>query len=249
MRIDTIIKVGGLAWGVLLNNHHLSALKDFRKSGDQEGERAYIAAITENWGFEALDKLGFHLEIEGVENIPEGPCVFIANHQSLLDIVSLFAANSGHQLGFIAKEEFEKTPLISTWVKATRGLFIKRGDARESLKSIQEGAELLKQGFSLVIFPEGTRSRGPEMGSFKPGSFKLATKAKVPVVPVAIDGTYHVYEEFDRFVKGQSGRLSFLPALPTDGVPRSELAEMPAKVENMIREKLAEDRLRDEQTE
>ncbi len=226
-------------------NKFIPEVDALKAAGDVDAERAYIANLTKNWSQDIFRDFDFHPEFIGVENIPEGPCVFIANHQSYFDIIGLFGMPNDHQIGFIAKEEAKKIPLVNKWILVTRGLFIRRGDSREALKSISEGAELLKQGFSLVIFPEGTRSQGPDMAPFKAGSFKLASKAKVPVVPVAIDGTYHTFEETGRFRKGQKATFTFLTPLPTDGVSRSELAEMPAKVENMIRETLEEGRQHD----
>ena len=95
-----------------------------------------------------------------------------------------------------------KIPIFGKWVTRIRGIYIHRGDARASLKTINEGVEYLKQGFSLVIFPEGTRSRSSAMAEFKHGSFKLATKARVPIVPVTLNGGYHTYEETGKVTKG-----------------------------------------------
>ncbi|MBC7960467.1 MAG: 1-acyl-sn-glycerol-3-phosphate acyltransferase, partial [Vallitaleaceae bacterium] len=82
----------------------------------------------------------------------------------------------------------------SWWMRAQKTLFIDRDNLREGLKVIKEGIELLKNGHSIVIFPEGTRSKTAELLPFKKGSFKLATKSGVPVIPFAIKGTDDVFE-------------------------------------------------------
>jgi 1-acyl-sn-glycerol-3-phosphate acyltransferase len=95
---------------------------------------------------------------------------------------------------FIGKKSVANWPVISWWMKAQKTLFIDRDNLRDGLKVIKEGIELLKNGDSIVIFPEGTRSKTKEMLPFKKGSFKLATKSGVPIIPFAIKGTDDVFE-------------------------------------------------------
>ncbi|MEA4826022.1 MAG: lysophospholipid acyltransferase family protein, partial [Clostridium sp.] len=100
-----------------------------------------------------------------------------------------------------AKKEMAKIPLISRWMRNIRCVFIDRKNVRESLKAINEGANNLKNGYSMVIFPEGTRSKSHNIGEFKKGSLKMATKAKVPIVPITIDGSYKIFEEHNGWLR------------------------------------------------
>jgi 1-acyl-sn-glycerol-3-phosphate acyltransferase len=80
-------------------------------------------------------------------------------------------------------------------MKQQHSVFMDREDPRASVRAILEGTENLKKGYCMAIYPEGTRSKGPEMGEFKKGAMKLALKAGVPIVPVTINGTYKMFEE------------------------------------------------------
>ena len=191
-----------------------SKIKKARAAGNQAEETRLIAEVTARWS------------------------AYVSKH---FDIMALLYAVSGKQTGFIAKNEFSKVPLLGKWIYAIRGLFIKRGDVRESLKIINEGAELINKGFSLVIFPEGTRSQKREMADFKPGSFKLASKAKAPVVPIVIDGTYKVFEQKRKVSKGETVRVTILPAIDTASLDRKSLAALPNQIEEAIKERLAAD--------
>src|SRR5699024_1808110 len=91
--------------------------------------------------------------------------------------------------GFIAKVELTKFPIVSQWMKEMKCIFMDRSDRRQSLQSIKEGINILKNGHSMVIFPEGTRSKSDAMGEFKAGSMTLATKSGVPIVPITISGS------------------------------------------------------------
>ena len=212
-----------------------SKIKKARAAGNQAEETRLIAEVTARWSTYVSKHFDIRYEIIGKENLPEGPCVFIANHQAYFDIMAVLYAVSGKQTGF------SKVPLLGKWIYAIRGLFIKRGDVRESLKIINEGAELINQGFSLVIFPEGTRSQKREMADFKPGSFKLASKAKAPVVPIVIDGTYKVFEQKRKVSKGETVRVTILPAIDTASLDRKSLAALPNQIEEAIKERLAAD--------
>ena len=94
------------------------------------------------------------------------------------------------------------------------------------MNSLREGTELLKKGYSITIFPEGTRSRSDQMGDFKSGAFKMAEKAKAPLIPVRISGTYKVMEANHMWIKPANVTLTVLPPIPTAGLSREELKEL-----------------------
>ncbi len=222
-------------------NYYLKDLEKLRADGEAEKERELIAYATNLWVDKVIEIFDLTINISGQENIPaEGPCVFIANHQGYADIVVMFKAAQGRQIGFIAKDSLEKVPYFGKWIRAIRGVFIKRGDTREALKSIQTGVQTLKEGYSLVIFPEGTRSRSTEMGSFKAGSFKLATKARVPIVPISINGTRHMFEDRDVITGGATVDILIHPSIDTSSLDRHQTANIVHQVEDTIRKGLAQ---------
>ena len=227
-----------LATKTLSLNKYIRPLNKLKEKESYEEERALLVEAQRDWIDGLINAYGLKFEISGRENIPKEPCVFIANHQAYFDVMILEKALEGKQFGLIAKSEFEKVPVMSAWILRIRGLFINRGDARESLKTINEGVELIKKGFSLAIFPEGKRSCGEGMDEFKPGSFKLATKAKVPVVPITINGTYHFYEETGVFNPDAVASVVIHPPIETKDLDRNGQAELPDKVHEIIRNAL-----------
>ncbi len=209
-----------------------------KNSGDIEREKKEIAEATFKWASGITKKFPMEIKVIGKENIPkEDGLVFISNHQGYADIIVMFIALEGKQIGFIAKDTLEKVPFIGKWVLIIRGLFIKRGNAKEALKSISEGSKLVNKGYNLVIFPEGTRSKGPDMAHFKAGSFKLATKAKAPIVPITINGSYNAFEAYG-YAKPATIEIVIHPKVETQGLDRKELAELDNVVEDIIRSKL-----------
>lgn len=132
---------------------------------------------------------GSKANIIGKENIPEGPVLFVCNHQSYADI-PLLLGYFEKPLGFIAKKELKKAPIISIWMRFIGCQFIDRSSPKAAVNTINIGAENLRNGDSLCIFPEGTRSPDGKIYDFKAGSFNLAIKAKVPIIPVSIKGNY-----------------------------------------------------------
>lgn len=131
--------------------------------------------------------------VKGIEYIPNEPCIFICNHQAIFDVF-LLISNIEIITGFIAKKEIKSYPLIGFWISAMHSVFLDRSNVREGMKAINAGAENIRKGYSMILFPEGTRSLKSEMGEFKKGSLKLALKAGAPIVPITIDGTYKVLE-------------------------------------------------------
>ncbi|MGL5960473.1 MAG: lysophospholipid acyltransferase family protein [Cetobacterium sp.] len=121
----------------------------------------------------------------------EDGIVIVSNHESNLDIPVLVTALD-IPLGFVAKKEMENWPFYSMWMKMSKCIFLDRSNPREGIKSIRKAVEVVKAGYPTVIFPEGERSLTGEIGSFKKGSFKLATETNGFVLPVTIDGTFFV---------------------------------------------------------
>lgn len=224
---------------VSIFNKYLDEIEGLRNAGKKEEERALLAEATGLWVNKVIDLFDVTVNVKGRENIPmDRPCVFYANHQGYADIIVMLKATEGKQIGFIAKDSLEKLPYFGRWIQALHGVFIKRGDAKAALRSIQAGVNEIKDGYSMVIFPEGTRSHGHEMSEFKAGSFKLATKAKVPIVPVTIDGTYHMFEDRDIITSGAKVNMIIHPPIETAEMDRKEAAEIHTVVENIVREGL-----------
>ena len=140
---------------------------------------------------------GGNVEIKayGVENIPsEGSFMFFPNHQGLYDVLAMIET-SPIFFSVVVKKELMKIGFLRTVFKIMGAYAIDREDVRQSMKVIQSVSEDVKNGKNFLIFPEGTRSRnGNEIGEFKGGSFKSATKAKCPIVPVALIDTYKAFD-------------------------------------------------------
>lgn len=164
------------------------------KMGKTDAVEARTAATARNWARDAIMFSGSKVLVQGAENVPPDRAVlFVANHQSYMDIAVLLGFVPGAK-GFIAKIGLAKIPLVSRWMVRMHSLFLDRQNLRKSLLTMREAIEVLKSGHSLVIFPEGTRSKCDAMGEFKRGSLSIAEKANVPLVPVAIKGSYKILE-------------------------------------------------------
>lgn len=239
-----IFKNIGFAIWMYFNLRHLRPyhykIKNFRDTGDYEKEREQILNSTSTWGLGIMKKYKIKLNISGLENVPEGPVVFVSNHQGYADIPVFCAVLAKKQIGFVAKTSLGRIPVFGEWIRDIRSVFIERDDPRSSLKTMEEGIEFLKKGFSLVIFPEGTRSKGPKPGEFRKGSLRLATKSGVPIVPVTLNGTYQVFEENGWVKSGAEADFHIHPAIGTKGLSKAETNSLAEKVESIILKKLEE---------
>ena len=220
-------------------NRNIPEIKKLRAAGDIEGEKECIRLGQKKFIETIAPKINLTFEVTGEENIPEtnGFMVY-SNHQSLADIFALiYLFRDRCQMGYVAKEEWRKYKIIANAILYTRSVFLTRGDSREAIKTIKEATELLKQGFNLVIFPEGTRSKSHEMAEFKGGAFKFAEKGKVPILPVTLDGGYKLLEEKGTYQPAHV-KITVHPLVHIEEMDKHQQKEAAAEIEATIRSAL-----------
>ncbi|GAA0686299.1 MULTISPECIES: lysophospholipid acyltransferase family protein [Clostridium] len=226
--------IGGLIFGIYMLLFYLNTIgyNRVKAKGTQEDVDKFMFKIGKRWARNTLKITGTTVEIHGEENVVDGPCLFVSNHQSYMDIPIIVSIAKSH-LGFVAKKELAEVPLFGIWIKRTRSLFLDRENTREAIKVILEGVNYLKEGHSLCIFPEGTRSKSNNVGSFKKGSLKLALKSGVPIVPVTIDGAYKILEENNRLRKAHVIVTVDKP-IYTEGMTKEEQNDLIDEIKSKI---------------
>lgn len=144
------------------------------------------------WSPVLLAVSGVRIKVYGKENLDTSrPMIYVSNHESHMDIPALFRAIPVN-LHFIAKQELKKVPFMGWAMMAAGMIFIDRKHKEKAMKSIEEAGEKIKNGKNVISFPEGTRTKTGEVGVFKRGTFIMSTSSKVPIVPLAIEGSREV---------------------------------------------------------
>jgi 1-acyl-sn-glycerol-3-phosphate acyltransferase len=229
----TIIAVFRFFGYLIRKNPLLRKVKRLDREGKIAERDVIVNESVSDWARYVVGLTGSTVEVTGEENIPaDSAVVFVGNHQSYLDIPVLL----GHvrkPKAFIAKVEILKVPMLSKWMQFMECTFLDRKNMRQSVKAMHDAVDTVKKGYSLVIFPEGTRSRGGPVAEFKAGSFKLALNAGVPIVPVTIDGTWRLYEEKGTMAKGHV-KVIIHPAIPTANLSREESLALPERIRSIV---------------
>lgn len=208
--------------------------KRLKANGDETQARSIVEKWVPRWAGRLLAIAGVTVTVTGLENIPKDTAVvFTPNHQSNYDI-PLLLTYLDQPYALVAKEETDKIPLVRTWMRLLDCVFINRKSPRHAMESMNEAGELLKTGKSLIVFPEGTRSKGDAMGEFKSGAFRIASKVDAPVVPIAIDGSYRIMEANHNLMCPAHVTITILPAVPTAGLDRAAKKELPGQIAQQI---------------
>ncbi len=196
-------------------------------------ENSFVLWATTGWARFVLRITPAEVVVHGIKNLPNGGNLcFVANHQSAYDI-PLIMAVIPRNIGFIAKQELTFLPFISTWMRAMNCVFIDRKKPRKAVKQLEKGVQNLQSGHSMVIFPEGTRSRSSNMGTFHTGSLKIAFRAESTIVPITIKDTYTLREEHDRITPGKVELFIHGP-ISTAGLSSEEKRELGRQLELII---------------
>ncbi|MFK5926833.1 MAG: lysophospholipid acyltransferase family protein [Desulfuromusa sp.] len=186
------------------------------------------------WGRSCLFFAGLKVQVLGVENILYNrPAIYISNHQSNFDIPIIYAGLP-IQFRWMAKQELFRIPFFGLAMKRSGFISIDRSNRRTTMHSIIAAAQRIKEGTSVIIFPEGTRTTDGQLQEFKKGALLIAVKAQVPVVPIAIHGSYQVQSKGQWKVDSGALTIDFLPPITTEGLKNTDLQTLTSEVHDKI---------------
>lgn len=216
-----------------------SSRKDLKIAMNYDKQKNYVARDEKvknqvfTWTRAVVALTNSTVSVTGLENIPHDTAVvFMGNHQGYMDI-PLILGYVNKPTAFISKIEIKKVPIMSKWMELMQCVFMDRKNMRQSVQAISDAVETLKNGYSLVIFPEGTRSKGGPVAPFKAGSFKLAFRSEVPIIPLTIDGTWKVLEEHKKLCPSHI-KLTIHPPIQTKELTREEQIALPNKIRDIV---------------
>jgi 1-acyl-sn-glycerol-3-phosphate acyltransferase len=186
------------------------------------------------WAKTILNICGVKVEVRGAENVEaNSPRIYMSNHQSYFDIFTLLAGLPV-DFKFILKQELMNIPLLGWAMKGARYISIDREDGRKAVISMNKAAERIRNGASVLIFPEGTRSKDGVVAEFKKGGFLLALKSGCDIVPVAIAGSRNVVPKGSRKVNKGTIYFNIGKPIPVIECSKRELNHLMEKVRDEV---------------
>lgn len=178
------------------------------------------------------------IEVKGLENIQPGVSYVITpNHQSSLDILLVYGF-LGVPFSWVMKKELRKIPLVGKACEVGGHILVDRTNIHSIRETMRKAEEVLKNGRSIVIFPEGSRTLTGKMSRFKKGAFQIAIDMQLPIIPAVIDGAYQAMPRGTYFVKPQKLTLTLLPSISTQGLKSSDLNPLKDHVQQIIEDEL-----------
>jgi len=197
---------------------------------DRSGNFAHKCARA--WARLILVTTGVRVQVSGLQHLEPGRSyVFAANHQSIYDIPIVFTSIPA-QLRIVAKESLGRIPFMGWHLHRAGHLLVDRRNPGADI--VEKMARLVRQGNSLIVFPEGTRSLDGTVGRFKKGSFAVAVDAGLPVVPVTITGSRHVMKKGQLMVCPGVVQLVVHPPISTEGVARDQVLRLADRVRTAV---------------
>jgi 1-acyl-sn-glycerol-3-phosphate acyltransferase len=192
---------------------------------DRTGRLVHCYAATP-WAKIILWVCGVRVQVEGLENLDlRGPRIYLSNHQSAFDIFALLAHLPVH-FKFILKQELMKIPILGLAMRRARYIAIDRADPRKALASMKEAAARVRKGASVLIFPEGTRSKDGRLQPFKKGGFHLAVMSGCDLVPIAIVNSRDINPKGSFRIKKGTFKMRIGEPILTDGYSRKDIDDL-----------------------
>lgn len=184
--------------------------------------------------------VGVRVRVEGTDNIPPGVCIFVANHVSNIDPLA-FVPAIPRRVGLLVKSELFRVPILAKAMRMAGFVPVQRENREAAAGSVEEALKYLKEGLSFAVYPEGTRSRDGRMLPFKKGTFLMAVRATVPVVPVSIVGAQDLMRKGEWAVRPGEVTIRFGPAVDASAYTVEQRAILLARLEELVAAGLPED--------
>lgn len=193
-----------------------------------------VHRVAQLWGKGILWISGIRAEILGLEQIdPRHSYIYMSNHQSNFDIPVLLS-KLNVQFRWLAKAELFKIPVFGQAMRGAGYISIDRADRKSAFESLARAARLIRQGTSVLVFPEGTRSPSGRLLPFKKGGFVMAVDAGVPIVPVVIQGSYAIMSKKSYLIRRRPVRVIVGPPVETSGYTRETKDELMQRVRTIM---------------
>ncbi len=188
--------------------------------------RAWVRAI--------LWTCGIRVEPSGMENVdPARPSILMSNHQSVIDIAAILATVPV-PVRFVAKRELTRIPLFGWALPLSGQIIVDRGNREQAIDSLRRGAERIRAGTHVIVFPEGTRSQLGGLADFKSGGFHLALQAQVPIVPVSVSGSRRITPKGSLKIHSGLVRIRYGKPIPTRGLGLEDRHALKERVREAI---------------
>lgn len=188
----------------------------------------------QRWGEGLARAWRMPIQSYGLEQLqPAAPYIFMANHQSYADIVALVATLPNHPR-FIGKAELKRVPIVSQAMRAGGHIFVDRSGGKNAIQAMDEAASRIHSGCSVIIFPEGTRNDGQTLGRLHSGGFRLAKRARVPIVPLGLRGTHGVLGRGAWLVQGGKVELHVGAPIAVESIEQMPTRALMAQVAEQI---------------
>jgi 1-acyl-sn-glycerol-3-phosphate acyltransferase len=199
-----------------------------------DAEGRWQHACTRVWAWLILKISGIRVRVEGLERVnPRETAIYCVNHQSAMDIPVLYASLPV-QFRFVAKRSLFHLPFMGWHMQRSGHIPVDRDRPHEAMKSMKKVAQEIREGKSVVLFPEGHRSRNGQLLPFKAGSFYIAILAGVPIVPITINGTPYVLKPDTYHVRAGQTEIIVHPAISTQGLTLHDVDALSQKVRDAI---------------
>ncbi len=183
---------------------------------------------------------GMRVQVEGRENIPTGVCLFAANHTSNADAAAIVGAIP-RRLAIFGRKSLFEIPIVGLAFRLAKFVPVDRGNRDAALASVKQAVEYIKTGLSFLVYPEGTRSPDGRMHRFKKGSFVMAIKAGVPIVPVACSGAHRIMKKNSLVIHPGRVTVRFGKPIDVSGYTVEQRSVLAQQVHDVIAAQLPED--------
>jgi 1-acyl-sn-glycerol-3-phosphate acyltransferase len=203
---------------------------------DRRGKVIHLYARL--WGWLILRSNGVTVQIRGVEHIdPARPAIYMCNHQGTFDIFSLLA-HLPVQFRWVAKIGLFRIPVLG-WAMSTAGyISLDRSKRKRAYRGMEIAAQKIKEGTSVVMFPEGSRSYDGALQPFMNGGFTLAIRSGVPIYPITVDGSWAIMPRTTLRIKTGTVRIVIGQPMKTAGLTMKDRKRLMREVEEKIRANL-----------